>query len=264
MTNPYDLIQQYLDGFLKGKELQDFERQLQSDKVLAEEVELMKELRPAVALHQRIEGKETALKETLAGLGERHFKEEVKVMNIRRVLAIAASILFLVISFWWVNNNYSNRALISNFYEPLLDYKKANISEDEALLTTAKEAFFSKQYAIAISSLKEIPQSASKSYYEAQGLLAYSLFDNQNFEQAIPQFTLLIEKYYEELPIEFRDKNRLRWSRLLAHVGNNRADSSFFETELTYFLNHDSQIYKEKAQRLEKKVNSKFRHITIN
>ncbi len=100
----YDSIEQYLEGNLSKTETAEFEKQLQNDPNLSAEV----------SLHRKVEEElGDATKKELRSIlsemkGKYSGKEEGKVVqmqprqNIRRMLAIAASVLILGMAFWYL------------------------------------------------------------------------------------------------------------------------------------------------------------------
>lgn len=177
--------------------------------------------------------------------------------------AAVAAMLLIVLSSWWLNETYSNKSIIKNLYEPFLDYQQASTSQNNhTTLEEAKNAFFMGDYKIAISKLLTFSEKDNNIFYEAQGLLAFAYFHNQDYSMSIKQFDKIIS-YQDKLSVDFQDKNRLRWTRLLAYLGSNQVQSSFFKQELTFFLNHNSEKYREKAILLNKKINSNWRRLPL-
>lgn len=271
MTNQYERIQQYLDGALEGKELQDFEKQLQADKELSEELALVKAVRPAIAMQQRIEEKEKGLNKTLEGFGAEFFPEESvnegkrREMSPRRLLAIAASFLLLlgVLGIFYANQRFSSKALASNFLESPLKDTNMGQQDEEAILKTGKTAFFSADYDKTKQALQAIKRDAGPAYYEAKIFLAYTAFQEKDFKLAISQFTELLEKDFNQLPNTYKDANKLRWNRLLAFVGNEQSDLPLFKEELAYFLNNKSVFYQQKASVLKQDLENPLRSLVI-
>ena len=177
----------------------------------------------------------------------------------------AAAILLLLISFWWVNGNYSSHSIIKDLNEPFLNYQQAGIPQNNnKILKEGKTTFFSGDYKTTIDKLLIIQKQDTDAFYESQGLLAYAYFSNQNYSMAVNQFDLLINDYYNRLTVDYQDKNRLRWTRLLAYLGNNQEQTPFFKQELAYFLQHDSEKYRQKAVVLRDRLNSNWRKLLLS
>lgn len=263
MTNSYERIQQYLDGDLKGKDLQEFESQLQADTALSEELDLMKEVRSSVALHQNIKEKEASLDKTLDGLGTTYFSEETeeeevasKVRPIRRILAIAASILLLlsVLGFLYANQRFSAKALATSFLEkPLRDTDMGQVG-GASILKEGKAAYFAQDYHKTKSLLQSITIDEGAVFDEAQLFLAYTAFAENQYKTAITNFSNLIEQTTRSIPNT--DRNKLRWNRLLAYVGSGQTETDIFKQELAYFLNGKSVFYQQKAVTLQDALDS--------
>lgn len=121
----HEKIEAYLNGDMTGEELRQFEQSLESDKALASQVELFRNLDIALADEQALK----LQKETLE-LGETYFNTQeateapVRRLSVyRRPLAIAASIALIVslgVLFWMTNSggSLSNEELFAAYYEP--------------------------------------------------------------------------------------------------------------------------------------------------
>lgn len=174
----------------------------------------------------------------------------------------AAAVLLLLIGFWWVIGNYSNQSIIKDSNEPFLNYQQAgNSQQNNKAMEEGRAAFFKADYKTTIDKLSIITEQDNIVFYEAQGLLAYTYFNNQEYSKAISQFDLLINDYYNQLTIDYQDKNRLRWTRLLAYLGSNQENTPFFKKELAFFLQNKSEKYQKKAQLLQSKIESNWRKL---
>lgn len=270
MTNQYETIQQYLDGELKGKALQDFKDQLQSDSALSEEVELIQAVRPAVALHQKIRTKEERLHQTLNRMGTDYFVEEKKeekgkVRPIRRIGALAASFLLLIsiLGFFYAQQRFAASHLAATYLENPLSDTNMGQDDKESVLKKGKTAFFAADYKTAKQLLQTIPQASASAYYEAKLFLAYIAFQEKNYPQAIGKFSELIEQDFDQLPNNYRDANKLRWNRLLAYIGNGEENTALAKAELAYFLNGKSIFYAQKATDLQQDLESAWRSLVF-
>lgn len=237
--------------------------------VLAEDVEMEVEeniIGEAVRVEKNLDVL-ARFRERGAELDEEESKKEpkTKILSISfiRYAAVAATFLILV-TFWWADLNYSNSSIINDLNEPFLNYQQAGTSPKENIIKVAKKDFFSGNYQKAIDNLLLIRKEDGTVFYEAQGLMAYTYFNKADYTNAINQFDLLIGSYYDSLSIEYQDKNRLRWTRFLAYLGDNQKDSSFFQKELDFFLNNKSEIYRKKAQLLQTSLNSNWRKLILN
>jgi S1-C subfamily serine protease len=110
MKNQLELIDEYLEGKLSGKALQDFEERLKSDPSLASEVNQMRTLNRELASFQS----RKKLKEKLNSFHKElePVKENIKVISFKdyyRSLAIAASIAIVAslgsIAYWKISKD---------------------------------------------------------------------------------------------------------------------------------------------------------------
>jgi len=292
---------EWIDNFLKGKlsesEVVTFQKRLAEEATFAdlfEEAQLIatgirlngltKRVRHFQALGKSLD--ESGLEEETIGQAIRYernmdvlerFKERGKELDevaasvpkkgkltsylFNRYTSVAA-VLLLLVTFWWANGNYSNVSIIEDLNEPFLNYQQAGTTQDyNEVMKEGKNAFFNKDYNTAIGKFLTISNQHNDIFYEAQGLLAYTYFNNRDYSKAINQFNLLINDYYDNLSIDYKDKNRLRWTRLLAYLGNNQEKTPFFIQELDFFLQNKSEKYQKKAELLQSKIDSNWRKL---
>lgn len=153
MEDIYDIIEKYVNGELSGKELEEFEKKLDSDSALASEVQLFREAKESLAdqfIHQE---EEAALKETLSQVSAPHFEENKtpkNVFSLRRrhwlaAAGAAAAILALVIFRPWQASLYDQ---YSQF--PLAAFTEQG-GANEADLAQAQQAFNQEDYPEALN-----------------------------------------------------------------------------------------------------------------
>jgi hypothetical protein len=166
MEELYDTIEQYLRGQLSDSQKEDFERRLNEDAKLREEMEAFRIAREVI-------------EEGIASQLRSDFKvwdseKPARIISLRRVLAVAASVAILIVAigFWQVQQNYSNEALAANFYDDTNSTTRA-IEGDESVLNEALSAYQDTDYAKAITLLNNIPDTNTY-YLDAQFLLAQS------------------------------------------------------------------------------------------
>jgi len=100
----YDQIDKYLDGELTGKALEDFEAALKSDPKLAAKVKLHQRI-PEAIMEQEVVNLEEKMKAIFSEATEESAPTPAKMFTIRRIMMIAASVLFLIIAGWWTALN---------------------------------------------------------------------------------------------------------------------------------------------------------------
>lgn len=165
---------------------------------------------------------------------------------------------------WWANMNYSNDSIVQEFHEQLLDSRQAGPLNREEILEQAEMAFFEGKFYLTENLLLRIDSQNETVFIEAQSLLAYTYFRSYQYDKSINQFNTLIENYYNFLPYEYQDLDKLRWTRLLSYLGEGREEEDFFLKELNYFVNNKSEVYREMAMKLEYKLSSSWRKLTFN
>lgn len=190
-------------------------------------------------------------------------KERFRV--IRNNLSIAASLLLLISvgGVFWANSRFSAPAIAASLVEVPMENSSMSEIQDITALSKGKDAFFKGAYEEAKQLLLRITPTASDTYYEAQVFLAYIYFEQKKYEESIYQFDQLLDKDFDALPNTYKNQNKLRWNRLLAHVGNHQTETTFFKEELFFFLNNKSNFYQQKANQLQARLNSPWRKIVI-
>jgi len=267
----------YLNQQLGEDDKAAFEQAMARDKALAEEVQLYEDL---YDVHEVIE--EEALVATIQEVNDAHFNKIVTITNpqdiavvekeqkrnkgkyiaLKWVLSLAASfLLVLAVGSWWAGQHYSNEALVTINHNPLLDNIQANNIINQTILKKAELNFFNQDFKSAVEQLSLITKDDGNDFYKAQYLLAFAKFRLKDYNKAIELFNRLLNEYYEFLPIEFKNNDQIKWTRLLALIGNNQSSEAFFKEELDYFLNGKSEIYKKKAIVLQNAIESPWRNL---
>lgn len=184
---------------------------------------------------------------------------------IKKSFSIAASILLLISmsSVFWANQQFSSPVIAASLVEKPMKNTSMSTIPDITALSKGKEAFFKEQYEEAKQLLLRITPTTTTIYTEAQIFLAYIYFEQKNYVAAISQFNQLLGKDFEMLPATYKNKNKLRWNRLLAYVGKEETNTTFFKKELAYFLNNKSTFYQQKARQLQAMLNSPWRKIVF-
>ncbi len=117
MEQHWEHIEKYLAGELSEEEKLNFEKEMEANQHLAEEVELIKNMKGGIRLYGN-----TKLKEKLDEIHQKTVNKPVSVFNIRRVVAIAASVAFLILAYglWQWNFGGSNTTenLYAEYHQP--------------------------------------------------------------------------------------------------------------------------------------------------
>ena len=246
------LIDHFLDGRLTDDDQGRFESLYRSDT----------SFRNAVDLQVKLEKSMT--KELLASPYANLLttKPARRLYLNRFLLATAASLLLLLAGSWWATENYSDQALATQFHEEVLDDTKASIPTDQDLIAEGRKAYFSGNYQRAEKLLSEIPESNPEVFTEAQTLYGYALFQNGKYATAADQLSLLLDRGAAGRSVAGGTEDKLRWTRLLAWVGTGATDEGRFQTELDFFLQGDNELYRDKAVRLNDRLNSGWRWLS--
>ncbi len=286
--NQYDLIERFFADELDEQGRADFKRQMQH-RAFNEEVKLQNSIRKHLLTERASSPYMQLFKEKA-----RHYKNAAVEENTtsttatsptakappspslldwlqglfqpmpRYAFSMTALVLLGIGSFSWANWNYSNKAIVQEFHEPLLSNVEASQPSNKEYLDQARKAYFANNFRLAEQRLTQISNTDDDDFYEAQSLLAYTYFNLQKYPDAIKQFDVLLQQYFNKLPIDYKDEYRLRWTRLLSYVGQSNTNSDFFRAELNYFLNEsESEIYRKKAAALKTKLQSAWRNLVF-
>lgn len=260
------LIDRYLTQELENHELPEWELKMQ-DPIFSQ----------AVATHQAVienvveAYKQNEWKQQFQSASERYHKANSEVSasgNIvsllaRRIRIVAAIVVLGIVGLvGWANSQYSGLAIAQSLQDSLLDDTGMGQINVDSIMAIAKGCFFGKEYERALREFSLVPRN-SKHYPEAQILKAYTFFQLQEYQSAISLFDEWIDDNYDQLPNQYRNENKLRWTRLLAYVGANDTDTDFFKLELYYFLNSNSEHYSDKAEQLKNKLESPWRRVVF-
>jgi tetratricopeptide (TPR) repeat protein len=159
----YDIISQYLAGELVGEELIAFEKKLQTNTALANEVQLYKTIETELydSLKNKLE-KEN-LTATLTTLGNAHFKKnEAKVVAInKRWWYAAAAVAAAVILFFILMPNktktepFNNETLFAGYVAKSVDELSfGQRGKNDSLLIKAASLYNKKEYATVLPILE--------------------------------------------------------------------------------------------------------------
>ena len=188
----YDIINQYLDGIMNATERAAFEKLMQQDEGLKNEVTLLKDINETLKIKLQPGENEKALRNTMNELHEEHFgvKEKAKIIPFRRsrwmVAAAAVFIITMILSVWqpWQKSLFQQYAAVEM---PAVSERGAG---EDIRLRQATEFFNNNNFTSAIPLfkliLKDDPQNTFVQYYYAIALL-----QNGEVENSRKELTLL-------------------------------------------------------------------------
>ncbi len=196
MEDKYQNIEKYVNGDLSGQELVDFEKRLEEDDSLAEEVKLFRQVKESISDQLVHEQDEESLKGTLTEIGSQFFEEKKKEATIRPLFrrfllpatGIAAAILLLIIV----------RPFQGSLYNQFGQMPTAAFIEQgnaqEANLLQAQQAFNQKDYQAAKDVFQQyLTRESNKDDVEIQFFLGLSHLELEEYAQAESIFQSLHE-----------------------------------------------------------------------
>ncbi len=177
-------IEKYLDGTLQGADLKNFQERLETDKALAQRVDLIKNIDLSIG-----DEKAVALQKQTMDFGAEFFTEtppqESKVKRIpfyRRPLAIAAGFLLVVALLFLVQQQFNSGALsgqdlFAAYYSP---YQASNVTRgnqpDANIFEQGIQQYQTQNYTQAIQSLQEF-LSANNNDLQASFYLGHAFLN---------------------------------------------------------------------------------------
>jgi len=276
MATHTTLIARYLAGELTPDEQQQFEERMK-DPAFREEVALQRQIIELIATEEGSAFEEDILQDIDLNYTDDALKvqfeqqskrlattsktatNEARVRSMRRIWAIAASVLLLLVAgaLFWANVNYSEKQLASEAYmQPdtpgTLGGGNAAADVQEALRLLLVE----ENYEAAEQLLLAIEETDTR-FAEAQYFLGHLYFRQGDFAQAIEQYETTLTQA-DTLPA-YIDRDKIRWNLLLAKLGNDQS----VEAELEALKQSNNPIYVQKAEALETKLTSFWQLLTF-
>ncbi len=156
----YEIISQYLEGKLSGEVLIAFEKEMNSNPELAEEVALYRTIHQELTLHVQHEKEEHLLANNLKELNGQYFrKEKGKVKGINRwwyaAAAIAAAVVLIIIVRPFSSQPVNNEKLFAYYSKDVEDLPAAERgNDDDTILIKAANFYNKKEYKNALPFLQ--------------------------------------------------------------------------------------------------------------
>ena len=251
----YDKIEAYLSNALSLKDKADFEAEIKAQPALKKAV--MNHVLANEALGLAIEDTVAGKLQKLAQ--QRQAKENPAPLKIwwKQPLYIAASLLFFILAgtIIWSTQQYSNKALTSQFYAqstlPTIRSEQA-INAD---FSNGLVAFTQQDYDLTIDHLNKITKVAPN-YLNARYLLGHAHLKTGNYEQAYQNFSALLAT---QIPPTM-DKEEVEWNQLMAAMN---MDSATFQKNLKPILANPQHAYYQKARELNNQLSSYWRRFSL-
>ena len=191
---PYDLFEEYLQGILKGEELEKFELQLQEDASLKEELELYKSVRTAQANKPLNE-----FENLLETVQTEYAQEETVQPNIKKSPSIqiwrwaAVGLLLLGLGLYFTSSNQTQtpEVLYAEYAKHDFSFQELSTETD---LTQIQNSLKEEDYESAISKIKQylIEQPNAAEIKLAKGI---ALLETNQFDFAKTTFQSLGEQH---------------------------------------------------------------------
>lgn len=241
MTNKYESenIGTYLKGELSGDSLKEFERKLQYDKSLQEEVELEKNAQALTKVFGR-----SHLKARLNDFEEMPQQKVRIVPLLRKITSIAAAILLITLAGYVVldfeKKPLKTEAIFEEYFEP---YRapisiRSSTTNANQLWTSASEQYALKNFEAAAHSFGEYLKITDSASYLAHFYLGASLLAQKN-----PKPAVAIAAFSKVLENDNDYQQQAKWHIGLAYLklGERDAAIAIFE-EIS-----ESKSYKQEA-----------------
>lgn len=255
MEPDIDKIEAYLTGNLTDTDRQAFEAEIAGDPILAEEVDALRLAREAVELSisDSLRAQFQEWQEVEASGSK---TEEAKVVqlaprrNLRRVLSIAASVLFILAlgSFWYANDQFANDALAMGYYQEL-SIDGPNRGGDDTAMTRAINDLKNEAYSEADTYFRSVQQGDAQ-YYDARYYLAHSLYRQGETAEALEILNLLDNGINPNL------QENADWLKVLIYLDQEQTENPDFRSILSEMVDDSGHSYHQDAVELVRKLDS--------
>jgi tetratricopeptide (TPR) repeat protein len=259
----YDRIDAYLWDMLSTDERITFEKDLATDDVLRSELALRRLENEAIRLAEKddLRAKMKAWKaESLADNITEKQEAKVVALNQPKIArfkpmqwAAAAAILIGVLfgGNFLVKSNYSNEALVSEFYGNSGSILRGSRGDLPKEFDQAMQLMQAGKYQEAIPVLESINDSAI--FVTTRFTLAEAYFKTKNFDQAQVYYRQIIERNETVVSVQ-----EAEWKTVLTLLAAHKT-SNEFTTLLNRIATDDKHSFQKKAQDLTAKMNSFWR-----
>jgi len=243
----FDQIEDYLDGNLPEGERLDFEREIESDAELKNEVSRHIQARKLNEFHARQQ-----LKEKVKNIYDQVKAEESPSAGFSMMKIAAVIALFILAGgYFYVYQTYSSGKMVENAFEPYPNRYGTMGDQLEDTFIQGMKYYDMENYQKAIDIFREIPESDPQ-YVPAQFYLGVSCFSGDEPASSITAFQTVIaqdSKLYNEAAT---------WYLSLALLENGDEDKA--KEYLREIVNND-EYRADKAQKLLRKLDSPLRYL---
>ena len=223
------LINKYFEDTLTSEEQLMFKSILESDAAFAEQLTFEKQVRAAIHLQERLK-----IKQKLQIFENQQFKPQ----NLKKIGLVAASLLFILTSYWVYNLSSKNtEKIFANYYQAYpntLAPIVRGVEEGDSLQFVAFELYEAKKYAESIEIFEKLYARNNNPSYILY--IAICQVELQNFTTAISTFN----KLQEEKNIDLKASSY--WYLALIYLKqNDKAKATEYLQKLETFNNAYSQ-----------------------
>ena len=240
----YDLIEKYLEQKMSADERQQFEKLLKNDPALKEELQLHRQA-AAVLKGEKVHELRSVLKDVDKNWGAKKDEKKgvARTINFRRVIAIAATVLLLVMAyqmFFTGGGTISNEQLFADNFQPyqmLLSQRGISEEEKNVLLENAITAYSKNDFQGASEAFQQLSKSEPDDI-TYQFYLAVAQLGAKNNDAAINVFSQISST--ENNPF----KEQSQWYLGLAYLQKGdveNAKKSFTEIQSGQFKYNEAQ-----------------------
>ncbi len=241
-----DKIKAYFEDELKGEQLVEFEKELETNEELSKAIDMyFAQTYPAGE-----QGLEALEEQFLRGLLEEASEQEPRIVRRSFLFnyGVAASLAFLLIAsaFLYANFYYSNQYLAASFYDKV-KFEAPTLAggTTSEIYAGYKNEDWSKVIRIAEASEKEV--SANE---DARFLLACAYHKNGQYELAVSIFQELLEKNHIQ-------QQRIHLLMALSYLQADKLEEA--QAIVKKILEDKGNDFSEEAQALRGKLMSKWR-----
>lgn len=231
------MIETYLDGKLKGKDLKKFKEQIEKDPSLKKKIQLYKEINEAI-VDDDIENFRNLVKSIKnTGQGRKI------IFTVARYIAVASIVVLLGI--WFANNTTSTEKLYGQLYNPYeTDFNKRSVEKSTDKIEFAfllyEEGDYEASFAVLENYLEQNNSNSTARFF--YGLCAIEL---KKYDLA--EYTLQTVANENSTPYSIHAK----WYLALTYLKTDKIESA---NALFNELAGTKNVYQQKAKKALKKT----------
>ncbi len=243
-------IENYWLGKMSQNDIETFEKKLAEDDNLREEVKAYEDIFTGfegLKIQHKIKNwsaEEINLKKNVEAVPS----GKVRSLSIRRLMSIAAALLFLVIGYQFTVRPYSDNSIYKDLYSDKNTYTNIkSASTNNHPLQEGYDAYQNKEYDKAYTFFQDV-SNENNHYATAQYYLAHTLMQQDNFQEAIAPLNYLIANK------DARYEEEAEWLHILCQFRIGKTET--VHKALDNILANPSNFHYQKAKVLQQKLNA--------